>query len=205
MARLGRIGIVRSVRVCIVDLRERLDAGAESGHWQFRLFLHDHAGDFPRWLGVGRFYLCPHHGRARSSLEHVWARRTLGRAGGHVDDSAVRKIAPAIRQAAARFRRFIQCFSLASSFPVGAGNVFADGAAGIDFPSGGPALYPKSLSSGHRGRQFLRRQYGGRYCRRLCRRVYFDPDHRRAKFDCLCRGDESLDWLFTRHLGSATC
>jgi len=50
-------------------------------------------------------------------------------------------------------------FSLASSFPVGAGNVFADGAAGIDFPSGAGSL-PKSLSSGT-GSQFLRRNTVG--------------------------------------------
>ena len=62
---------------------------------------------------------------------------------------------------------------------------------GHDVSPGGAPIYPKPVSRRQRRRQLLRGQYRRRGARRLCRRLYFDPQYRRAEHDHLRRRDES--------------
>ena len=64
---------------------------------------------------------------------------------------------------------------------------------GMTFPLVARLVHPKCLSGRQRCRQLLRGQHRRRGCRRFCRRLYLDPQPRRAKHHYFRRRPESFD------------
>ncbi len=196
LACLGVVDLFRALRFRLAGLRKCLDAVAHAGHRQLDLFVYDHAGDFSHRLGARRIYLRP---SARAIAEARLS--TFGLIELWVGSAALATI-PLFERLPLIFVRLLHGFGdtftvfLYLQIFLSALVMFIPTVLlGMTFPLVARLVHSKSVSRRQRCRQLLRGQHRRRGCRRFCRRLYFDPQPRRAKYHHFRRGPESFDRL----------